>query len=115
MSTENILRTDEPSFAKTVTLLSDPDDRSREEPNSIIFRITGPQSISRLQPLIYQLCVENNSDSRMWTPSTESSQKLSFVWETTCEKLWRDRHVRYLSDCDRLQAKCHNVNIKLFF
>ena len=51
------------------------------------YRITGPQSISRLEPLLAGMrgitCV----------PSTSSTEPLDFVWETTCKAVERQQHV----------------------
>ncbi len=96
MSGENITESEEKATERALTeesVVSEVD--SLHKPNFIIFRITGPQSIARLQPLMHQLNMVDRR-SNVWISATESSQKLSFVWETTCEKLWRDRHVRHL-------------------
>jgi hypothetical protein len=53
-----------------------------------LYRITGKQSIERLQPLI-------ESFKNKWlipiNPETVSIP-LDFVWETTCEKEWKSSH-----------------------
>jgi glutathione synthase/RimK-type ligase-like ATP-grasp enzyme len=70
----------------------------------ISFRITGPQSIERLEPLIPQVV----ADAVSVNPSAAEvdRQKLDFVWETTCEIAWRARH----SEATVLN-KLHNVVI----
>ena len=50
----------------------------------LYYRITGPQSIERLEPLLSSL-----SSSIIWKPIDNNDNKISFVWETTCEKNWR--------------------------
>ena len=50
----------------------------------LYYRITGPQSIERLEPLLSSL-----SSSLIWKPIDDSDNTISFVWETTCEKNWR--------------------------
>ena len=75
----------------------------------MIFRITGPQSIDRLEPLVPQVV----QSAEKWTgsastPSGEgrSQDKLNFVWETTCEMTMRERH------CEAtVLNKLHNVVI----
>lgn len=62
------------------------------------YRITGKQSIERLEPLIESLrnewfhpvsyCNFSSSD-----PSTIPTLPLQFVWETTCEKSWKQIHL----------------------
>lgn len=55
------------------------------------YRVTGPQSIARITPLLPLL-----SSSIKWQLIDNNCIKdnitLSLVWETTCEKTWRDNH-----------------------
>lgn len=52
------------------------------------YRITGPQSIDRLEPLLL-----SSSSSFKWKALDNSiSKPISLVWETTCERSWRERH-----------------------
>lgn len=57
----------------------------------LTFRITGPQSIERLEPLIYKLndrhirCVKVIDVSQI-------IDVMHFVWETYSEKAWRKYH-----------------------
>lgn len=53
------------------------------------YRITGPQSVDRLTPLLM-----NADSSTVWRPhvSFDDCKAIDFVWETTCEKMWRDKH-----------------------
>lgn len=74
-----------------------------------VFRVTGPQSIERLEPLVPQVLpgsvsvcsTEGKSDAMMESAGVE---KLDFVWETACEVAWRARH----SEASVLN-KLHNV------
>ena len=59
----------------------------------LYYRITGPQSIERLEPLLLLL-----SSSIIWKPidsNNDNDNKLSFVWETTCERNWRVINYEY--------------------
>ena len=57
----------------------------------LYYRITGPQSIERLEPLLLLL-----SSSIIWKPiDSNNDNKLSFVWETTCERNWRVINYEY--------------------
>ena len=60
---------------------------SSSDDDDIYYRITGPQSIDRLEPLLL------SSSSFKWKAlDSSNTQPISFVWETTCEKSWRERH-----------------------
>jgi hypothetical protein len=52
------------------------------------YRITGPQSVERLTPLL-----ENVFDHVQWRLEEDSSRRdISFVWETACPKSWDEAH-----------------------
>jgi hypothetical protein len=52
------------------------------------YRVTGKQSIERLQPLL-----ESLKNEWLLPVSTEQvNLPLDFVWETTCEKEWKTSH-----------------------
>lgn len=57
------------------------------EENLFTYRITGPQSIERLDPLLHEFNL-NLANAECVT----HDQNLNFVWETTCEKEFRDKH-----------------------
>ena len=54
--------------------------------SKVIYRITGPQSIERLDPLLkeFHFNLENATKT--------TNEPLTFVWETTCEKELRAKH-----------------------
>lgn len=76
-----------------------------ESNEPILFRVTGKQSIERLEPLLV-----NNNWGLHCTPISE--QQLcdnvapDFVWETTCEKEYRALHQRA-----KLINKLHNSSV----
>ncbi len=65
-----------------------------DEP-TINYRITGPQSIERLDPLLKTLFPAKNIESESENMH-ESDSTVHFVWETTCEKTLRNCHKRAL-------------------
>jgi hypothetical protein len=100
---------------------------------TLVFRVTGPQSIERIERLVPQvlptcdsICrgpgsadycrekreAEDNDNSAtsddIETPSFSAAavKVVHFVWETTCEQTWRDRHNAAL-----VLNKLHNVTI----
>lgn len=69
----------------------------------LLYRITGKQSVERLEPLLANVVKSSIS----WTPkSAPSDQILDFVWETTCEKEYRAIH-----NNARIINKLHNSQI----
>jgi hypothetical protein len=68
------------------------------------YRITGPQSVDRLDPIL----LKEFSKLGDWkkAESNETSIPLDFVWETTCELVWRCRHNSAL-----IINKLHNSQI----
>jgi hypothetical protein len=76
----------------------------------MLYRITGPQSIDRLEPLVPRVIpkaeawkLETSSGSPQDTPP---GKKIDFVWETTCELTMRERHSQAT-----VLNKLHNVVI----
>ncbi len=63
------------------------------------FRITGKQSIERLEPLTRQLF-----PFAEWCD--EGDKPLDFVWETTCEKSHRDAHAQAI-----VLSRLHNTQV----
>ena len=77
----------------------------------LMYRITGPQSIERLESLVSlvisrsrSLCA--GSGSKDASSSAPSPQPVHFVWETTCEQTWREFHSQAL-----VLNKLHNITI----
>jgi hypothetical protein len=87
----------------------------------LVYRITGPQSIERLNPLIQLLGADATTIATtittdtattttttaittttaatahtpvLWRWAGEADQRLCLVWETACERAWRDRHLQ---------------------
>ena len=52
-------------------------------------RITGPQSIDRLDPLIRNLLEVNNISK---ISSSNTCEYYDYIWETTCERNMREKH-----------------------
>ncbi len=77
---------------------------------SSFYRITGPQSVERLTPLLKQVCIETFRESSSWAEANESSRELDFVWETACEKSWRERHQNA-----RVLNRLNNSQVGLLF
>jgi len=70
------------------------------------YRITGPQSISRLEPLLRQHIWTNELSEQAVAVERYENEPLDFVWETTCEREWRKSHA---SSC--VFNKLHNTQI----
>jgi hypothetical protein len=66
----------------------------------VSYRITGPQSIERLDPLLKSI------EGLDWTRVDGSTSSLHFVWETSCKKSERIQHTESVV-CNRL----HNSQI----
>lgn len=67
------------------------------------YRITGKQSVERLDPLVVSVIPNCSS----WTSTADSNGlPLDFVWETTCEKEFREQHNSAL-----ITNKLHNSHI----
>jgi glutathione synthase/RimK-type ligase-like ATP-grasp enzyme len=66
---------------------------------AIRFRITGKQSIERLEPLMGRLFPNS-----LWCDSV--NQPLDFVWETTCEKTHRESHANA-----KVLSRLHNTQV----
>ena len=60
--------------------------------NSKTYRITGPQSIARLEPLLSQCGSDINWVSIDASGEVTPTVPIDLVWETSCEKTWRDTH-----------------------
>jgi hypothetical protein len=61
----------------------------------LLYRITGPQSIERLTPLLLQVFANDSFHNIEWIQATDpTARNLSFVWETACEKAWDEAHKR---------------------
>ena len=79
---------------------------------SLSYRITGPQSIERLDPLVTQVLVgairADEVDKTAPSVSAEEAvqRPLDFVWETACEQTWRARHSEA-----RILNRLHNTII----
>lgn len=69
--------------------------------SNLIFRMTGPQSIERLEPLLPKIVETVN-----WMPAVDLEAPIDFVWETACEKVWEERHKSAL-----VLNRLHNVAI----
>ena len=69
-------------------------DDKNDTKTTYLYRITGPQSIERLEPLLIQLFQETTNGGMNILKSAQSVNdgELTIVWETTCEKAWRQRH-----------------------
>lgn len=80
---------------------------------TLVYRITGPQSIERLDPLLR--CIQRTfstaaeSSVIQWRHAEEIDTQLDFVWETSCEKIWRDRHMR-----STILNRLHNSEVLVF-
>jgi len=89
----------------------------------LIFRVTGPQSIERLEPLVSKtfprsrsLCsgpgsrafadAATGAKSGAQAPPTSVTEAPHFVWETTCEQTWREWHSKAL-----VLNKLHNSTV----
>jgi hypothetical protein len=95
------------------------------------YRITGPQSIERLESLVNSLYKSNNlyscplnwsnindieedinnmkdikEDNKELQKFNSIDNKIDFIWETTCEKIWLERHMNAI-----VINKLHNTNI----
>lgn len=68
--------------------------------DAVSYRITGPQSIERLDPLLKSI------EGLKWTRTNDSTSSLHFVWETSCKKSERNQHTESVV-CNRL----HNSQI----
>jgi hypothetical protein len=97
-----------------------------ETKEKLVYRITGPQSIERLErlvPLVIPDCVSvcsgkgskeyllRGSDEEVGSHAKSKDKSgeaatLHFVWETACEQTWRERHNAAL-----VLNKLHNVTI----
>ena len=64
------------------------------------FKITGPQSIERLQPLL------KSTKDLQWIMSIGSNSCLHFVWETSCKISERDQHLS-----SQIHNRLHNSQI----
>jgi hypothetical protein len=54
--------------------------------DAVSYRITGPQSIERLDPLL------KLTEGLNWTRANGSTSSLHFVWETSCKKTEKNQH-----------------------
>ena len=70
--------------------------------DQFLYRITGKQSVERLDPLVSRVV----SNCCAWDKDTHTNRQLDFVWETTCEKDLRERH-----NSAKVINKLHNSQI----
>lgn len=63
------------------------------------FRVTGKQSVERLEPLVRKLF-----PTSVWCDDVE--QPLDFVWETTCEKSHKEVHANA-----KVLSRLHNTQV----
>lgn len=78
--------------------------------NHLKYRITGPHSIARLEPLVHQfgdfvLYTDTDLDTDI-DRGTDKTTQVDFVWETTCEKVWKKKH-----DSARVINRLHNTQV----
>ena len=69
------------------------------------YRVTGKQSIERLEPLIIELAPWSSTNTAEQLRS-DLNQTLDFVWETTCEKDLKELHQR-----SSIYNRLHNSQI----
>jgi hypothetical protein len=85
--------------------------------NEFKFRVTGPQSVERLEPIVRRLIPGAQAVSTSADPDAGygkggdgsdlgADKKLDLVWETTCQQTWRERHNGAL-----VLNKLHNVTV----
>jgi hypothetical protein len=79
---------------------------NKDSDRSLRYRITGPQSIERLEPLLHTISGTKDEDTGNPSGSTvgwvaaeaeiifSDRISLDFVWETTCERAWKEAHLR---------------------
>jgi len=72
---------------------------------AIRYRITGPQSIERLDPLLRKIGADLKRDLTL-AEDLKADDRLDFVWETACEQSWRSRH-----STARVLNRLHNSDI----
>lgn len=70
--------------------------------NTFLYRITGKQSVERLDPLITNVVCNCSA----WKKDVDVKKQLDFVWETTCEKELREYH-----NAAKVTNKLHNSQI----
>lgn len=68
------------------------------------YRVTGPQSVERLNPLVQQLGAFRECHDIK--EALESNLKMDFVWETYCEKVWKGLH-----DSAKVLNRLHNTQV----
>ena len=56
------------------------------------YRITGKQSIERLEPLLHSRFKHLGPWGAVDEENPRDPVKIDLVWETTCEQTWRTRH-----------------------
>lgn len=84
------------------------------EASSVIYRITGPQSIERLDPLLKEFDLNlSNADDNL-----KNCSSFQFVWETTCEKDLRSKHkdaiiLNKLSNTQIIESKSNFAFLQL--
>jgi hypothetical protein len=76
------------------------DEEQVSSEDAVSYRITGPQSIERLDPLLHLI------EGLDWTRANGSTSSLHFVWETACKKAEKNQHAG-AAVCNRL----HNSQI----
>jgi hypothetical protein len=74
--------------------------------NSFKYRITGPHSVVRLEPLVHQcgdfvICTDAEA-------AAVTATRMEFVWETYCEKVWKKAH-----DSALILNRLHNTQVQV--
>jgi hypothetical protein len=67
------------------------------------YRITGPHSVARLDPLVLELGGFEKCSEDL---DLDSESSLDFVWETYCEKAWKKTH-----DGAKVLNRLHNTQV----
>jgi hypothetical protein len=68
---------------------------------SLRYRVTGPQSIERITPLLEQLKYPCT-----WIEADDSTSQIDFVWETSCSLKWNERHAKA-----KVVNRLHNIQV----
>ncbi len=89
---------------KELELLKEGQESKNDSSETLIYRVTGPQSIDRLEPLIQGLFPQSASLSA--TKDVTAQRPCQFVWETACEISWRNVHANAI-----VLNKLHNITI----
>ena len=76
------------------------------KPLTLWYRITGPQAIDRVTPLLRNV----NAEFNLASDYNDEALELAFVWETTCEISWKEFHKHALC-INRL----HNTQVMKYY